>query len=265
MPQKDMGGSTQLVAELNNAYHRSMSLPEDLFIFVSYSSKDSYFVHPEIKRLERQGYKIWYDKGKLKPGRLWDEEIHRAIGACACFIVFITHNSVASENVCDEIDKALKAGKPLICIYWDKVELPDHFEKPIRSIQGLERYDMHRLEIEYEEPLSRALSEYIKKTEFPPEDKDGTLEKAPVLPSPDIRPDLLPKLVFFVLIVLGVIFIFLAVVAFVAPYISSTIPGDPLNSRLAGFLTGLFLIAIALGLGGAAFAVHRIYLRRKNG
>jgi hypothetical protein len=43
------------------------------------------------------------------------------------------------------------------------------------------------------------------------------------------------------------------------------LPGDPLGNPLNGLLAGLFFAAVSVGLGVAAFAVHRVYLRRKNG
>jgi hypothetical protein len=51
---------------------------------------DSRFVHSGIVPLKRQSYRVWYDKGKLQPGRVWVEEIREAIKECACFIVLIT-------------------------------------------------------------------------------------------------------------------------------------------------------------------------------
>lgn len=242
-----------------------MSPTDDPFVFVSYSSKDSDVVHAEIKRLERQGYQVWYDKGSLRPSLIWDEEIDRAIKACACFIVFITHDAVASEKVCYEIDKALEAKKPLICIYWDKVELPSRFEEPLRKIQALERYSMRRPVLEYEVPLSRTLSEYLKKTEPVFEERDERVEQELIRPQADTRPDSLPNIVFFTLILVGVVFLFLAFVAFVAPYIVSPVPGDPLGNRLAGFVAGLVFTLLACGLGAVAFVVYRKYLRRKDG
>ncbi|MCA1565917.1 MAG: toll/interleukin-1 receptor domain-containing protein [Acidobacteria bacterium] len=235
-----------------------MSRPTDSFIFVSYSNRDSDFVHSEIKRLEMQGYKIWYDKGKLQPGLAWDKEISKAIKACACFIVFITQDALDSPNVCIEIDQALEAGKPFICIYWEKVELPSRFQKPIRSIQALERYALRR--IEYEEPLSRALSEYV---ECSPVEHTETPVETPVPPSPVIQTNILPKILFLSLILLVVLFVFLAVVATIAPHLASY-PGDPLGNRLSGFLVSFVFIAIAFGLGGGALAVYRIYLKREK-
>lgn len=237
-----------------------MTLPDDSFVFVSYSSRDSDFVHSEIKRLEMQGYKAWYDKGELQPGRVWAEEISNAIQACACFIVFITQDAIESKNVRDEMEQALKVGKPFICIYWEKVELPPRFQKPIRSIQALERYALRQFE--YEEPLSRALSEYMTRTEpAPQKNQDGPVE-ALVLPPPVTQSDLLPKIFFFSLILVIVIFVFLAAGATISPHLASY-PGDPLGPRWAGYLVSFVFIAIAFGLGGGAFAVYRIYIRRK--
>jgi hypothetical protein len=241
-----------------------MPIPDDPFVFVSYSSKDGDFVHPEIRRLEREGYRIWYDKGELQPGRFWNDEIRRAIKACACFMVFITQDALDSRNVCDELDQALEAGKPFICVYWEKVELPPRFQQPIRSIQALERYSLRRFE--YEGPLSRALSEYVKRIEFQSADKDDKPEEVPAPPPPPDTPlTALPKIVFFILVLSSSFFFLFAAIMMVIPYFASTTPGDPLNNRLAGFLTGLFFIGVALVVGVAAFAVQRVYLRRRNG
>src|SRR5436305_15053126 len=138
-----------------------MSPPDGPFIFVSYARTDAYFVHPEIERLEKQGHRIWYDKEKLEPGGFWDEAIGEAIDACACFIVFVTEDSINAINVLKEIVQALSAKnakKPFISIHWEKVELPDDFREQMRSRQALERYSL--LRHEYDEPLSRALAPY---------------------------------------------------------------------------------------------------------
>lgn len=223
-----------------------MPPPNGPFIFVSYSNKDSHFVHPEVARLERQEYRVWYDKGDLQPALIWDEEIAWAIRACACFIVFITEAALNSAHVLDEMDMALKAGKPFICVFWEKVELPPRFQT-VRRIQGLERYAMRR--DEYEGPLERTLYKYVKKAAEPRH----------------ARPDSLPKIVFFVLLLLCVLFLFLAFVAIVAPYFSSPLANGPLDSRLTGLLAGLGFAAIAVGLCAAALVLRGTHMRRKNG
>jgi ABC-type multidrug transport system fused ATPase/permease subunit len=78
-------------------------------------------------------------------------------------------------------------------------------------------------------------------------------------------PDVLPKVVFFSLLVLVVLFLCLAVVVVVTPNLLSTkTPDDLLNNRLMGLFGGLMFTVIALGLGGTAFAVFRMYLRKRS-
>ena len=238
----------------------SMSIPNYPFIFVSYSNKDASFVHSEIRRFERQGYLVWYDKGELQPARFWAEEISKAIAACACFIVFITEDSSVSEHVCDEINQALSANKPFIAVYWDKVELPAGLQKVVRTRQQLDRHSMHQSA--YEEPLSKALSEHIPRT-IASTRKADTLPVLSLPPVPTLDP--LPNLLFFGLVLCSSISFFLAVVVVITPHIISTkSPNDLLNNQVVGLMGAIMLVIVGLALGGAAFAVFRVYLRRNN-
>jgi hypothetical protein len=226
------------------------SLPDGPFIFVSYARVDSDFVQPEIERLEKLGYMTWYDKEGLEPGRPWDEAIRQAVDACACFIVFITHDSINSRNVRKEIARALRRGKPFISIHWQNVEIPLCYRKRILEKQALERYAQFKHE--YEKSLERALSPYRRPGFGPPR-----------LPPPDTGPDALPKIVFFMLGLLAVLTLLFAVVLVVFSYVSPAVPGNLRLSRLVGWLSGLIFTVIACGLGATAFAVYRVYLRRK--
>lgn len=235
-----------------------MSLPDDPFIFVSYSSKDAAFVHAEIERLEKQGYRVWYDQGELQLARLWAKEIREAITACSCFIVFITEDSVASDHVCIEIDQALRENKPLICIYWDNVKLPDNLQTSVRQIQTLDRYAMHQSA--YEGPLSKALSEYIHPALTALPDRKPGIVPPPNPPAPDS----LPTIVFFALVVAAALSWLIAVLFNIAPPFISRSP-DELNSNFqVGLFTGGVFVVFGLGLIGAAISVFRKYLRSKK-
>jgi hypothetical protein len=237
-----------------------MAVPNGPFIFVSYSNKDASFVHVEIKRLERQGYKVWYDKGELQPARFWAEEIRQAIAGCTCFMVFITEDSVLSHNVCDEIEQALQANKPFIAVYWDNVELPAGLQQPVRSRQTLDRHSMHQAA--YEDPLSKALSEYIPNSVTLAPKLAVAPMLVPVVPAP-VPDTFFPKLLCFGLALFGAFFLFLAIVVVVAPnIISGKSPDDIINNRLAGLATGVTFIFVGLILSGAAVVVFRKYLRR---
>ena len=234
-----------------------MSLPDEAFIFASYSSKDTYFVHAEIERLKRQGYQVWYDQGELQPARFWDLEIRQAITACACFMVFITEDSILSEHVCDEIDQALRENKPFIAIYWDNVELPADLQTLVRKRQTLDRYSMHQPA--YEERLTKALSEHIHHL---------TLRPNPEIvpdPSPDPTPaSNLPKIVIFALLAAAGIVWFLSVLFAISPPLISKSPEELKSNHVIGLIMGSTFFLFGLGLIGAAFAVFRTYLRRRK-
>lgn len=231
-----------------------MSLPEQPFIFVSYSSKDSDVVYPEIMRLVGRGYgyKVWYDKGgQLQPGLAWDNSIREALLACSCFIVFMTQDAINSENVRKEIDLALEVGKPFICVYLEKITLPLKYQEHIPTIQALERYAMH--EDEYELPLKRALTAYI----------GPGWDNSPPLPAP--RLDMLPTIIFYALLALVAACLLLALTAVVTPHIPSKTVDGPLGDPVMGVLAGVGFTIFAFILGGMALAVYGIYLRRRNG
>ena len=230
-----------------------MPLPDGPFVFVSYSNEDKGLVHAEIKRLKGHGYQLWYDQERLQPGRFWADEIRKAITACACFMVFITEDSVVSKHVCEEIDQALSENKPFIGVYVDNVELPARLQELVRKRQTLDRYSMQSA---YEGPLSTALSEYVG-----PEPTDDIMLP---LPPPAPNPDILPKLVFFALIVAALISFFLAVFVNIAPPFISRSPEELKNNREVGLILGVIFVVIGLGLSGAAFAVLRRYLRKEN-
>ena len=84
------------------------------------------------------------------------------------------------------------------------------------------------------------------------------------LPPPAPNPDILPKLVFFALIVAALISFFLAVFVNIAPPFISRSPEELKNNREVGLILGVIFVVIGLGLSGAAFAVLRRYLRKEN-
>jgi hypothetical protein len=229
------------------------------FIFVSYARENCNFVYPEIERLKAEGYRIWYDKEQIRPSHLWTNEINEAIEACSCFLVFVTVRAIKSERVIGEIKQALSRNKPVIAVYWQKIMLPLDLHDHLQRIQGLEFYDLHRPA--YESQLGRALTECVPRQRRAVE-KNDRLATAD-LKSSEVTHGISPKLVCFILILLGAGSSFFAIVLAVVPFFGSAVPGDPLANPLAGFGAGLLFLMIAFGLYLAAFAVYRKYLRRK--
>ncbi len=111
------------------------------YIFVSYAHKDKYIIYKEIKRLNKAGYKIWYDEG-IQPANEWSEEIAVAINNCSTFLVFISPQAVKSKNVRNEINYALKKDKKFIAVYIEETTLPSGLELQISSIQAIMKFQL---------------------------------------------------------------------------------------------------------------------------
>ena len=108
------------------------------YIFVSYSHKDAQ-VQTLMKEMAANGFRFWYDEG-IKSGRSWSEEISRRLKGCCQFVVFLTPNAVASENVKDEIHIAKKYKIDLQVIYLEETVLDDGLELMLDRTQGILLY-----------------------------------------------------------------------------------------------------------------------------
>jgi len=108
------------------------------YIFVSYCHKDPQ-VQVLMKEMAANGFRFWYDEG-IKSGRSWSEEISRRLKGCCQFVVFLTPNAVASDNVKDEIHIAKKYKIDLQVIYLEETVLDDGLELMLDRTQGILLY-----------------------------------------------------------------------------------------------------------------------------
>jgi len=111
------------------------------YLFVSYAHRDSAAVYPMLLKFTQQGYQVWYDEG-IEPGIEWPEEIANALDKSSLFVVFITPNSVNSENVRNEINFALAKKLPFIAIHLSPSTLTPGLQLQIGSKQAILRYQM---------------------------------------------------------------------------------------------------------------------------
>ena len=93
------------------------------YIFISYAHKDSKLVWPIVDRMQKDGYRVWYDEG-IDPGTEWDENIAAHVNGCSFFIAFLSEHYLASDNCKDELNFARDQGKQRILVYLEDVELP---------------------------------------------------------------------------------------------------------------------------------------------
>lgn len=128
------------------------------YIFVSYAHSDTAQVYPELDRLHRLGFRVWYDEG-ISPGHDWPQELASAIESSALFLLFVSPRSVASDNCNREITFALAKERPLLAVHLDDTTLPSGLELSIGNSQAILK---HRMRPDsYERKLTEALTSIL--------------------------------------------------------------------------------------------------------
>ena len=105
-------------------------------IFISYAQEDRAKVRPLAEALERQGWKVWWDRS-IRAGEQFHEVIEKAIEEASCVLVAWTSSSVHSNWVREEVQEGLDRKKVLIPVKIEDVKPPLGF----RSFQALDLFD----------------------------------------------------------------------------------------------------------------------------
>jgi hypothetical protein len=63
-------------------------------VFISYATPDRERIVPFYNFLSAEGFDVWMDFHRLKPGQVWDYEIKRALEKASIVVVFVSNNSV---------------------------------------------------------------------------------------------------------------------------------------------------------------------------
>ena len=92
--------------------------------FVSYAREDADFVRRLCGDLRVGGALVWVDTLDIGPGEAWDAAIARGLAECGPMLVVLSPESVASQNVLDEVGFALSKGKPVIPVLYRDCEVP---------------------------------------------------------------------------------------------------------------------------------------------
>ena len=71
--------------------------------FLSYSRANKEFALKLARELKSEGFPVWLDLLDIPLGARWDVEVEKALIECEVFMIIITKDSIASENVLDEI------------------------------------------------------------------------------------------------------------------------------------------------------------------
>lgn len=92
--------------------------------FVSYSRKDSELVDRLVSDLRAASVQTWRDKDDIPAGANWDREIEQAIRECTHLLLVASPDSVASENVMDEVSLAINTEKTVVPVMIADCDLP---------------------------------------------------------------------------------------------------------------------------------------------
>lgn len=109
-------------------------------IFISYSRKDSKAVDNIAARLQRDGFDVWLDREDIRGGELWREAIVKAVDHAYAFVLMLSPDSAASENVRKEVDLAEGAGRALLPLLLAPVQPPARLRYQLAGIQWIEYY-----------------------------------------------------------------------------------------------------------------------------
>ena len=96
---------------------------------------------PIVERLDKDGYRVWYDEG-IAPIETWDDFIADKVINCEIMLTFISNNYISSNNCMDELNYARSKNKKILRVHIEKsVALPDGAEMRLERIQAVFRTD----------------------------------------------------------------------------------------------------------------------------
>jgi hypothetical protein len=107
-------------------------------IFVSYSRRDQEIVDRFVEMMETAGMGVWIDRQKIQAGRLWRTQIVQAIDTCDGFVLMLSSNSAASDNVRREIDLALDSGRNIFILLLEQVKLTADMRYQLIGLQHID-------------------------------------------------------------------------------------------------------------------------------
>ena len=124
-------------------------------IFFSYSRVDAdLFALKLAADLQKAGANLWVDQLNIELGKLWDEEVEKALDSADCVLFIATEKSTTSNNVLDEVYYAMEEKKQVIPVIATKCTLPFR----------LKRLQYIDFTVNYEASLERLLGALHLKT-----------------------------------------------------------------------------------------------------
>jgi hypothetical protein len=93
-------------------------------IFFSYARSDSKFVLKLAEDMRSAGVDLWIDQLDIPTGARWDQSVEDALKACPRLLIILSPESVASQNVMDEVAFAIDQNKKILPILYQNCDIP---------------------------------------------------------------------------------------------------------------------------------------------
>ncbi len=105
-------------------------------VFISYSRRDADVVENIVSELEAAGIEVWLDREDIKPGKQWRKQIVEAIDTADAFVLNLSPNSAASDNVLKELNLAEEALDPFILpVMLSDMKIPNEMRYQLAGTQ----------------------------------------------------------------------------------------------------------------------------------
>lgn len=110
-------------------------------VFISYSRRDADVVEKIVSELEAAGIDVWLDREDITAGKQWRRQIVEAIDTADAFVLNLSPNSAASDNVLKELNLAEEALDPFILpVMLSEMKIPDQMRYQLAGTQFVSYY-----------------------------------------------------------------------------------------------------------------------------
>jgi len=109
-------------------------------VFISYARADSDFVLKLAKDLRAANVNFWLDQLDIAAGERWDQSIQEALEKSETLLLVLTPQSVASQNVMDEVAYALHTKKLVVPLLHKSCDVPFRVQR-LQHIDFIDDYD----------------------------------------------------------------------------------------------------------------------------
>ena len=107
-------------------------------VFTSYSRRDTDTVDKIVGEMTRAGITVWIDREAIKAGNQWRVQIVEAIDTCHAFVLMLSPNSAASDNVRKEIDLSQDSGRTIFAVMLEPTKLPAEIRYQLAGLQFID-------------------------------------------------------------------------------------------------------------------------------